>query len=47
MKIGLNQDLLPSAVQVVAGPIELLPDSRQPTLCSSCSTTIALSWATP
>ena len=38
---------MPSAVLVMAGPIELLPDNRQLTLWSSCSTTIAFSWATP
>ena len=41
MKIGLRQDFMPSAVLVMAGPIELLSDNRQLTLWSSCSTTIA------
>ena len=40
MKINLGQDFMPSAVP---GPIELFPDNRQ--LWSSCSTTIALLWA--
>ena len=42
-----KQDFMPSAVLIMAGPFELLPDNRQLTLWSSCSTTIALSWATP
>ena len=45
MKINLRQDFMPSAVLVIAGPIELFPDNRQLTLWSSCSTTISLSWA--
>ena len=47
MKIGLRQNFMPSAVLVMADPIELLPDTRQLTLWSSCSATIAFSWATP
>ena len=34
---------MPSAVLVIAGPIELFPDKRQMTLWSSCSTKISLS----
>ena len=45
MKINLRQDFMPGAVLVMAGPIGLFPDNRQLTLWSSCSTTIALSWA--
>ena len=45
MKINLRQDFMTSAVLVMAGPIELFLDNRQLTLWSSCSTTIALSWA--
>ena len=36
---------MPSDVLVKAGLIELFPDHRQLTLWSSCSTTIAFSWA--
>ena len=46
MKIGLRQDFLPCAALVEVGQIELLPDNRQLTLWSCCSTTIALWWAT-
>ena len=45
MKINLRQDFMPSAVLVIAGPIELFPDNSQLTLWSSCSTIISLSWA--
>ena len=45
MKINLRQVFMPSAVLVIAGPIELFPDNRQLTLWSSCSTTISLSCA--
>ena len=45
MKINFRQDFMTSAVLVMAGPIELFPDNRQLTLWSSCSTTIAFSWA--